>query len=166
VFRGNGVSKVGLHRTPASMINALTVGSYDFNAIDDRFGKSVTVQGIDGRPLRLGDISSYSSPGYNRRGEVKPTVSAPGQWHVAPGSRVRDTEYKLFNGTSAACPYTAGVVALLLQKRPEITFGEIKTLFQAHATRDVEPVGRTPNPYWGYGKLDLPAIRRVLNAVR
>jgi hypothetical protein len=57
------------------------------------------------------------------------------------------------------------VVALVLQKRPGITFGEIKTLLRAHATRN-EVTGRTPNPYWGHGKLDLPAVRRILNALQ
>ena len=35
--------------------------------------------------------------------------------------------YRQFNGTSAATPYTVESVALLMEKNPEITLGEIKT---------------------------------------
>jgi subtilisin family serine protease len=172
-FRGQ--SRIGLVSTPGSMINAITVGSYDFNAVDDRGGTPRALfDHTRFRPLRLGDISAYSSPGYNRTGVVKPVIAAPGQWFIAPSQRgargatgAAGEEYLLFNGTSAATPYVAGVVALLMQKNPNLTVGQIKRLLQEHATTDRTSavVGRTPNPHWGHGKLDYRAIQAIVKAV-
>ena len=76
--------------------------------------------------MKVGEMSSYSSPGYRRIGSaVKPEVTSPGQWYTAPApmnvAADRDTtgQYQQFNGTSAATPYTAGCVALLFQKKPD-----------------------------------------------
>jgi len=71
--------------------------------------------------------------------------------------------YATFRGTSAACPYVAGVVALMFQKRPTLTPREIKELLAAHATRDDEVRGNPDG--WGNGKLDLEAVKRVLHAL-
>ena len=165
-FRGYRPTPPAMLRTPGSMRNAITVGSYDFNDVDDRGAAPIVVDDYAGMPMKLGDLSTYSSPGYDRLGDVKPLLVSPGQWHITPmagGGPL--APYKLFNGTSAATPYTAGVVALLLQKRPDITFGEIKTLLQTHVTSD-DFTGRTPNPRWGYGRLDYQAVRAVLEDMK
>ncbi len=106
---------------------------------------------------------------------VKPDLVAPGQYWTASAAlntrAIRDTSggYRLFNGTSAATPYTAGVVALLMQKKPSITVGEIKDLIRNHADKEDDHVsrsGRTPNPEWGYGKLNRKAVAAMLEAIR
>jgi subtilisin family serine protease len=84
----------------------------------------------------------------------------PKEWHVDSSGN-----YILFNGTSSAAPYTAGVIALMLQKRPSLTSGEIKSLLERNATQD-SYTGAVPNQKWGYGKLDLAAVRATLNAIR
>ena len=40
------------------------------------------------------------------------------------------------NGTSSAAPYTAGVIALMMQKKPEISSGEIKSILELNVTSD------------------------------
>jgi len=101
---------------------------------------------------------------------VKPDVVAPGQWYTAPAARNTQARldssghYRLFNGTSAATPYCAGVVALLMQKKPDITLGEIKNLLKKCATQD-DFTGKVPNPDWGHGKLDLKALEKMIAEV-
>ncbi len=162
--------------TPGTANNAITVGSYDWNDRFDRFGKLSTLRPVNhlNPDMKIGGLSDYSNPGYLRIGKtVKPEIVSPGQWFTAaaainvPASRDTTGLYRQFNGTSAATPYTAGVVALLMQKNPDLTLGEIKTALQKSATppsKRVDPEHATPlpNPSWGYGKLDGTAVERLL----
>jgi serine protease AprX len=97
---------------------------------------------------------------------VKPEVAAPGQYFVASsalnasGWRDSTGNYRLFNGTSAATPYTAGVVALLLGKQRGLTAAQIKELIRQHAGRD--DIGPVPNRRYGHGRLDANAVDEML----
>jgi subtilisin family serine protease len=167
---------------PATAAQAITVGSYDWNDRFSRRGQAIALPLLgmrDGKtpPLTVGARSFYSNPGPSRlstpdRPSAKPDIVAPGQYFTAaaplnsPERPLHETsgKYQLFNGTSAATPYTAGVIALLLQKKPDLTLGEIRELLKANATKD-KFTGDLPNPDWGYGKLDLKAVKRMLDAV-
>lgn len=83
-----------------------------------------------------------------------------------PVEGVPDTSgnYMLFSGTSAATPYAAGVVALMFQKKPTLTLGQIRELLKNNASQD-SFTSTLPNPAWGYGKLDLGAVRKTLGAI-
>ena len=169
--------------TPGSTLNAITVGSYDWNDTIEQFGRPVSVSQVTLRrptALQIGGLSSYSSRGPLRSGENKPEIVAPGQFFVAPYSSNseesyensrgtiynRDSSgfYRFFNGTSAATPYVSGVVALLLEKNPGLTAGQIKGLLQSGATRD-QNTGAVPNANWGSGKLDVAAVDKMIVAV-
>ena len=158
-----------LIQSPGTALNAITVGSYDWNDQFEQHGKlSAFTDPVNDQPLTIGALSTYSSVGPLRNNDaVKPDVVSPGQYYAASASRntraTRDTtlRYELFNGTSAATPYTAGVVALIMQRKPTITLGEIKELLKTSATQD-RFTGRVPNPKWGYGKLDLAAVKKAL----
>jgi subtilisin family serine protease len=157
--------------TPGTASHAITVGSYDWNDQFSLFGRPFTfpVETGNGQaPLEVGALSRYSNPGPSRLGDVvKPEVAAPGQYFSAAAAlntqTLRDSSnhYCLFNGTSAATPYTAGVIALLFEKKPTLTLGEIKDLLRQHCTKD-HFTGQVPNPGWGYGKLDLKAVQEML----
>jgi subtilisin family serine protease len=129
-----------------------------------------------GANLTIGGLSRYSNAGYLRRRAgpelVKPDVTAPGQYHVAPaadgtppGFRDKSGRYRIFNGTSAAAPYAAGVAALLLEQRPALTADDFHRLLQKHLTQDAQ-TGACPNPRWGYGKLDAAAVDRMIQGLR
>lgn len=175
-------TRSGLIGTPGMAEGALTVGSYDFNdEFPYRKGDSRRLPIEAGGKLEMlepGALSAYSSPGYSRKGTLKkPDIVAPGQYHIVPavtatpkGLRNAAGGLTFFNGTSAATPYTAGIVALMLEKNPRLTVGQIKELIHANATSGTSKVpdrhvGKAPNPEWGYGKLDRQAVERLIAAV-
>ncbi len=160
--------------TPGTSASAIIVGSYNWNDKFDHAGEVISLADVTDKnknAMTIGGLSGYSAPGYRRiDGAVKPEIVSPGQWFTAPaplalarvdGFRDTSSRYQLFNGTSAATPYTAGIVALVLQKNPTIKFGEIKDLLRQRATSDTY-TGVIPNEDWGYGKLDADAVRRLL----
>jgi minor extracellular serine protease Vpr len=187
----NGLQNIAFHgeqiSSPGTAANAITVGSYDWT---DQFdGEAKT--SCDA-PITIGALSCYSNPGYSRAPfttiaapVVKPEITAPGQVFTASYAHLTDGRalnevlpkfagkpywqvdhtgrYVLFDGTSASAPYVAGVVALIMQKNPNITAGEIKNILRRHASSDAETTGSVPNPWWGYGKLDIKAVRAALN---
>jgi len=172
------VAREALVGSPGTTDHAITVGAYMWNEQFDYQGKLCTMKDpCDDLPIRIGDIACYSSPGFSRSGEVKPDLAAPSDYfaaclaRTAEGKAVGDHAYTdtsgkyiPFNGTSAATPYVAGVVALLFQKHPRLDLGTLRSLLATHVTRDGF-TGTTPNPRWGHGKLDLAAIDRLLAAV-
>lgn len=165
--------------SPGTTSQAITVGAYMWNELFDYQGKVCTLKDpCDHSPIRIGDIACYSSPGFSRSGEVKPDFAAPSDYFTASLAMGADRKpagdhaytdtsgrYVPFNGTSAATPYAAGVIALLFQKNPRLDLGTLRGLLATHATRDAF-TGTTPNPRWGHGKLDLAAIDRLIDAAR
>ncbi len=157
---------------PGTAAAAITVGSYDWNDRFETDGQTVTVS-PGGVPMVIGSLSSYSSVGPSRDSSVvKPDLVAPGQFYSAPAplaatSGIRDTSenYQIFNGTSAATPYVAGIVALMFEMKPDLTFGEVKAILRDALSSD-KYTGACPNPKWGYGKLDLAAARKAIAGIR
>lgn len=189
-FSPESVSYTHLVGAPGNTENAITVGSYSWN---DNFHSrgSVTTLGAVCRtssggsvPFEIGFLSCYSSPGPNRAvagkaSVVKPEIVAPGEWYSASlakvpkmgpvtGWRYDSTgNYAAMNGTSSATPYTSGIIALMLQKNPKLTLGAIKTLLMRHTTKSgLQPFSSAlPNNNWGYGKLDVAAVDRILSSL-
>ena len=171
--------------SPGSMENAITVGSYDWNDNFHTGGKPMLLNSVcrdaagNRMPFEIGFLSCYSSPGPSRSGVVKPDIVSPGEWfpsadakdngHSAGDWARPDTTgyYRAMNGTSAATPYTSGIVALIFEKRPTITLGELKNLLKGKATKTgLNPNGAAlPNNNWGYGKLDAAAVERIFASI-
>lgn len=167
--------------TPGTVANAITVGSYDWNALFEASRGTLLLAdqiktSSEGKPvpITIGQLSTYSNPGYSRaEGVIKPEIVAPGQFHIAatplqeiPGKLLHaNGKYQAFNGTSAATPYTAGIVALMLQKKPDLSLGEIRNLLTGSASRDAI-TGNVPNQKWGYGKLNLEAVQKLISQIR
>lgn len=125
-------------------------------------------------PTGIGQISSFSSKGPTVDGRMKPDISAPGEWIVAPYSEAvinnisysarlkegdsiiidnRKYVYGSIRGTSAAAPMVTGTLAIWLQAKPDLTPDEVREILSRTAIQD-EYTGNTSNNTWGYGKLD------------
>jgi subtilisin family serine protease len=172
---------------PSTAENALCIASYDWNDNFNMEGKLQTLTSVvldpnapeKGYPnLRIGDLSLYSSRGPCRNPAFpKPDLAAPGQFYAASaplnkvqdedkGEIVRDTsgKYQLFNGTSAATPYTAGIIALMFEKDPSLTAGKVRDLLRQNVQRDRFTGGKKGDysPEWGFGKLNVKAVDEIL----
>lgn len=166
-FAEGTADEARLVASPGTAAAALTVGSYDWNDNFETADGPATIQ-VGGEPMRIGALSSYSSPGPRRGDDQKPDLVAPGQWFTAPLSADAEAQhvdasgkYQAFNGTSAATPYTAGVVALLLERNPRLTAAEVQRRLRAAAQAD-SFTGRTPSAKAGAGKLNLKAVEILL----
>lgn len=108
------------------------------------------------------DDCSNENWGGNWGGEID--FSAPGVW--VPSTDMLGTNgftnsdyYNFFNGTSAACPNAAGVAALVLSVRPELTAEEIRGIL-ANTADKVTYTYDSIRPYgpWcrevGYGRIN------------
>ncbi len=157
---------------PGDADDIITVGSYGFqNEWDNVDGQTTHCDQIE-----LGAISAYSSQGFRRDGAVKPDIAAPGQYMISAWAAksglaqemggdafvTRDGKHLAWAGTSASCPYTAGVIALMLQKNPNLTANQVKQILRDTADHDSAVTGFVPNEQWGYGKLDpVAALAKV-----
>ncbi|HWH08927.1 MAG TPA: S8 family serine peptidase [Candidatus Thermoplasmatota archaeon] len=128
-------------------------------------------------PCGLGDLAVYSSRGP----AVDLVAPAAGIWspkyvsHVANGDFAMPRPgleadaaatlsnklwYGVFGGTSAAAPYVAGVVALMLEADPTLTPAEIESILKGTADSFGHPV---PSTAWGHG--EVRALAAVLAAM-
>ncbi|MDI6642219.1 MAG: S8 family serine peptidase, partial [Elusimicrobiota bacterium] len=98
-------------------------------------------------------------------------LSTAPMWAIGSGviTASDGTKYKNDSGTSMACPFVSGVVALLLSKDPNLTFDEVYSKLTESAD-DVELPGK--DIYTGFGRLNAakalgyrpPIIAKVQNA--
>lgn len=73
---------------------------------------------------------------------------------------VQDGFHIAWAETSAATPYTTGVIALMLPKNPNLNNAQIREIFKKTATTN-KVVGAVPNFQWGYGMLNPEAAIKV-----
>ncbi len=61
--------------------------------------------------------------------------------------------YGIANAVSAASPVVTGIIALMLQMKPDLDAAQVKQILHESARSD-KFTGTTPNTHWGYGKID------------
>ena len=149
VAAGNSGPNAGTITKPGDDPVALTVGAFDDKGNTERSDDS---------------IPSWSSRGPTAAGLAKPDVVAPGRTLVAArsfGSSVEANNPKALispsyikgSGTSQATAVTAGLAALLLQARPELTPDQVKAILRHTAA----PLSSASTTAQGMGRVDLAA---------
>lgn len=151
---------------PGTEERAIVVGSFiSKRRFDTKQGTLVA------QALNEGQLSPFSSHGPTRIGKQKPDIAAPGQYITAALAdksvfstspvhtpRHHPTDgYITIQGTSMATPFVAGVIALMLEREPELTPEEIQQRLRITARRDSD-TGRVWDPGFGYGKIDVEAL--------
>ena len=148
--------------------NIISVGASVSSKYAPLLSKSVASYG-EGNP---GTIASFSSYGYNFKGEAKPDVVAPGTAIVSSYSRSYVSKYQLgtnslsatasvnnvsnawgpMQGTSMSCPFVSGTVALWLQADPNQKYADIMDVIKHSSTMNtttMRPAGK-----WGAGMIN------------
>lgn len=123
-------------------------------------------------PNNVGQIDVGSSLGPNRRGILKPDISATGRFMISssPDSTINffmansasnlvalGGKHVIKSGTSMASPVVAGVAALYFEKCPSATMSEIMQAIALSAKKD-SFTGTTTNTAYGNGKIDALAM--------
>ncbi|RNJ77798.1 MAG: peptidase S8 [Nitrosopumilus sp. H8] len=95
---------------------------------------------------------------FSSRGPVSPFYIKPDI--MAPGAYINTTQnnaaYNFTSGTSYAAPHVAGAAALLLQKNPELTISELRSIILTTAQPVTDAYGdRFPVHSAGSGRLDI-----------
>ena len=133
---GNGGPAGGTVLSPASDPYVLTVGALDDAGTSDPSDDSV---------------ATFSARGPTADGIAKPDLAAPGRKMVSlrsPGSTLdllypdrqvstaplAPPEYFRLSGTSMAAPVVAGVAALMFERNPTLTAGQVKHRLRETAT--------------------------------
>ena len=154
---------------PGAFPNVVAVGNYCSRALPDDYyyseelGKTVT-------DVQTGVMNPSSSWGPTWDGRNKPDVSAPGSiissgnWYNPKnkdevvesydiaGSEAKET-WTGQSGSSQASPTVAGIVALWLQAKPDLTPDDVLTVIK-NTSHAIEPI---PNNHSGAGIIDAYA---------
>src|SRR5207302_1695711 len=133
---------------------------------------------------QVGDLATFSSAGPTRpvrdslASRQKPELSAPGKGVFsvysststppAPSALVAtDGVHVLISGTSMSTPMVTGSIALLLERRSDLTPEQVRAVLTGTARPDAftatsygtgsAVTSGSPNESWGAGKLDVQA---------
>ena len=135
-----------------------------------------------------GQLSPYSSTGPAMNGQMKPQVTAPGDniissyssFYIEANPEANDINsdvehfdyqgrtyaWNANTGTSMATPVVAGVIALWLEAKPDLTPQEVIDAL-SHTSRHPDNSLDYPNSKYGYGEIDAyNGLLHILGAAR
>lgn len=142
--------------------NVYAIGAYTSRVSVPKVG---TFTGVEG------EITYFSSWGHLSDGRALPHVCAPGHAVVSTYSQpytsrrsvtqvasVKDNGktyvWSNMSGTSMATPFAAGVIALWMQARPDLTFDEVLDVIDHSSTKDDFVNWASDPAIWGAGKIN------------
>ena len=129
------------------------------------------------------EIAGYSNYGpraddgdNDHMDELKPEIAAPGTDITAACAISMQTgctqnnQYTEMSGTSMATPHISGVIALMLEAKPEATTQQVEKalLFAAEHRDDIydRNLSRDYNDHWGWGQVDAyRAVQAILGGI-
>lgn len=95
------------------------------------------------------NLTSFSSRGPTADGRTKPDIAAPG-YNITAAAKGTTNGYITYSGTSMATPYTAGVIALMIDANPSISTSTVKSTLM-NTTQGWGPTGTDID--YGAGRL-------------
>ena len=129
-------------------------------------GVGITAPGNDKSVIAVGNIMPNGFIADDSNHGENMLVCAPG---TSVLSTIPHNQIKRFNGTSMAAPHVAGVVALMLERNPELSVAQVREIL-AKSARKLNTMNFTKeneyglwNEYYGYGLVD--ALNAVLMSI-
>ena len=167
---------------PAMLPGIIAVGATGYKNTFVNIAGQTNDALISFAPDQLGHIAKFSSCGPTFNGHTKPDVVAPGHNISAAynsfygdfaGAQSSLTHSGTYNGqtyyyvaesgTSMAAPVVAGVIALWLQAKPDLTPAQALEVIRLTATHPEDTL-TYPNNTYGYGQIDAyQGLLEVLN---
>ncbi|MBQ5688527.1 MAG: S8 family serine peptidase, partial [Bacteroidales bacterium] len=127
----------------------IAVGAVDFNNVRAPFSSY--------GPFTWQETSYADYPYEPGMGLIRPDISAPGVGIISANPNTNNGLVSM-DGTSQAAPCVAGVIALMLEKNPELTPAEISMILETTAVK----IEDNKNNYTGSGCIDaLAAIQSI-----
>jgi subtilisin family serine protease len=155
-FTGKSVKDALKIGSPGAASSAITVAAYTTKTKYTDIDNQVREMGLE-----LHTISEFSSEGPLRNDGHKPDVAAPGAMIVSTlsadanfdRSSMINSKFVVQAGTSMATPFVSGLVALLLQRDPNLDPAAVKDLLRKNSAIPGKPAG-TFDEKWGYGVIN------------
>jgi subtilisin family serine protease len=154
--------------SPGTLEDVITVGAY----VSRKDGP------FNGGGGMLNSYATFTSRGPTTDERMKPDISAPGaevfsaknNFYSGYDSYIvdytMDSSHSFVSlcGTSMSAPVVSGIVALMLERNPNLTSAQIKEVLKATAINDsyTGNAKEEKNRIWGWGKIDAFAIMQYL----
>lgn len=111
--------------------------------------------GSEKRLVDVGNVTTYLDAGATTLSAIAPPLVNKGTFNSG---------YSTASGTSLAAPHVAGVAALLVGLRPDLTPTRVKEIMQESATKVAGMNGQPRTDLYGYGRLNAQAALAALPA--